>query len=45
MNGALPPSSIEVFLIWSADWRIRMRPTSVEPVKVILRTLSLEQNS
>ena len=41
MNGALPPSSNDSFLIVSALWRISMRPTSVEPVKVILRTIGL----
>src|SRR5690606_35062148 len=39
MNGALPPSSSESFLIVSADWRSRMRPTSVEPVNDTLRTV------
>ncbi len=45
MKGALPPSSIEHFSTWSAAWRSRMRPTSVEPVKVSLRTLGFSQNS
>src|SRR5690606_1413040 len=45
MKGALPPSSIEHFITWSAAWASRMRPTSVEPVKVSLRTLGWEQNS
>ena len=38
INGAFPPSSSDIFLIVSADWRMRMRPTSVEPVNVNLRT-------
>jgi hypothetical protein len=29
----------------SADWRIRTRPVSVEPVKESLRTLGLAQSS
>ena len=37
-NGALPPSSIEVFSTWSAAWAISIRPTSVEPVKLSLRS-------
>ena len=41
MKGALPPSSSESFLIVSALWRISMRPTSVEPVKLSLRTSGL----
>ena len=45
MKGALPPSSIEHFITWSAAWRSRMRPTSVEPVKVSLRTRWFSQNS
>ncbi len=45
MKAALPPSSSEIFLIVSALWRIRMRPTSVEPVKVILRTCRLSVNA
>ncbi len=40
-KAAFPPSSSEIFLIVSALWRIRIRPTSVEPVKVILRTCRL----
>src|ERR1700756_960492 len=42
MNGALPPSSSESFLIVSALCFIKVRPTSVEPVKVTLRTSGLE---
>ena len=45
MKGALPPSSIEHFSTWSAAWRSRMRPTSVEPVKVSLRISGFSQNS
>ena len=37
-NGALPPSSIEVFSMPWAACSTRMRPTSVEPVKVSLRS-------
>ena len=39
-NGALPPSSIETRWRWSADWRTRILPTSVEPVKLTLRSRS-----
>ncbi len=45
MKGALPPSSIEHFITWSAACLSRMRPTSVEPVKVSLRTAGFSQNS
>jgi len=45
MKGALPPSSIEHFITCSAACRSRMRPTSVEPVKVSLRTAWFSQNS
>src|SRR5437763_1720430 len=38
MKGALPPSSIEQLMTFSAAWASRMRPTSVEPVKESLRT-------
>ena len=41
MNGALPPSSIETFFTVRADCSISCLPTSVEPVKVILRTVGL----
>ena len=37
MNGAFPPSSIDVFNRPWAACSTRMRPTSVEPVKVSLR--------
>ncbi len=38
-NGALPPSSSEIFLIVGATCFIRRRPTSVEPVNESLRTV------
>src|SRR5258708_5003455 len=38
MNGAFPPNSRESFLTVSALCRISVRPTSVEPVNVTLRT-------
>ena len=41
MNGALPPSSMEVFLTVSAHCAISTLPTSVDPVKVSLRTIVL----
>ncbi|MNK59195.1 hypothetical protein D3C87_782950 [compost metagenome] len=41
MKGALPPSSSDSFLIVSADCFMSVRPTSVEPVKVSLRTMGL----
>ena len=45
IKGALPPNSSESFLIVSALWRIRMRPTSVEPVNESLRTMGLAHSS
>src|SRR6516165_845735 len=45
INGALPPSSIEVFLTVAAHCSISNLPTSVEPVKVNLRTIGLLVNS
>src|ERR1700751_6314161 len=45
MNGALPPSSIEVFLTVAAHCCISNLPTSVEPVKVSLRTVGFEVSS
>ena len=39
MNGALPPSSSEIFLIVGATCFISRRPTSVEPVNDSLRTV------
>ncbi|MCY1241314.1 hypothetical protein D9M72_542080 [compost metagenome] len=41
MKGALPPSSIDTFLMVDAVCAISTRPTSVEPVKVSLRTSGL----
>ena len=45
MNGALPPSSSESFLIVSADWRMRTRPVSVEPVNESFLTFALAHSS
>src|SRR6201993_1256005 len=45
MNGALPPSSIEVFFTVAAHCSISNLPTSVEPVKVNLRTVAFEVSS
>src|ERR1700740_1663733 len=45
MNGALPPSSSESFLTVPAHCCISNLPTSVEPVKVGVRTVGLEVNS
>ena len=45
MKGAFPPSSIEHFSTWSAACFSRMRPTSVDPVKVSLRISGFSQNS
>src|SRR5919202_5028592 len=45
MKGALPPSSMEVFLIVGAHCASRIRPTSVLPVKVSLRTSGLPVSS
>ena len=42
MNGALPPNSIETFFTVRADCSMSILPTSVEPVKVILRTIGFE---
>ena len=45
MNGACPPSSSDTRLICAAaPWASRL-PTSVEPVKVSLRTAGLARNS
>ena len=41
MNGALPPSSSDSFLIVGATCCISMRPTSVEPVNDSLRTVGI----
>ena len=45
MNGALPPSSSEIFLTCFAHCAIRSFPTSVEPVKPSLRTVELPVSS
>ena len=45
MKGALPPSSSEIFFTVGAACFISSRPTSVEPVKEILRTTGLAQSS
>src|SRR6476469_6706564 len=45
MNGALPPSSSETFLTVLAHCAINCLPTSVEPVKVNLRTIGLVVSS
>ena len=37
MNGALPPSSIDVRSTWFVARAINALPTEVEPVKLILR--------
>ena len=42
MNGALPPSSSESFLIVGAHCSASKRPTWVEPVNVSLRTMGFE---
>ena len=45
MNGALPPSSSDSFLMVGALCAIRMRPTAVEPVNDSLRTTGLAQST
>src|SRR5271166_5699813 len=45
MNGALPPSSSESFLTVPAHCCISNLPTSVEPVKVSLRTIGFDVSS
>src|SRR5882672_3739182 len=45
MNGALPPNSRESFLTVPAHCCISNLPTSVEPVKVNLRTIGFEVSS
>src|SRR5688572_30536512 len=45
MNGALPPSSSDTFLIVPAHCDISSLPTAVEPVKLSLRTSGLLVNS
>src|SRR5439155_6044117 len=41
MNGALPPNSSDIFFIVPAHCCISNLPTSVEPVKVNLRTIGV----
>src|SRR4028118_1763238 len=45
MKGALPPNSIEVFLMVGAHCASSTRPASVLPVKVSFRTSGLEVSS
>src|SRR6266404_3807325 len=45
MNGALPPSSSDNFLTVPAHCCISNLPTSIEPVKVNLRTIGFEVSS
>src|SRR5271167_2324862 len=45
MNGALPPNSSDNFLTVPAHCCISNLPTSVEPVKVSLRTVGFEVSS
>src|ERR1700726_2971818 len=45
MNGALPPNSSDNFLTVPAHCCISNLPTSVEPVKVSLRTIGFEVSS
>src|ERR1041385_8632498 len=45
MNGALPPSSMLVFLMVGAHCASSFAPTSVDPVKVSLRTSGLDVSS
>ena len=45
MNGALPPSSMLVFFTVGAHCASSFAPTSVDPVKVSLRTSGLEVSS
>src|SRR6266566_1967553 len=45
MNGALPPNSSDIFFIVPAHCCISNLPTSVEPVKVNLRTVGFEVSS
>ena len=41
INGALPPSSIDTFFIVSAQFRVRIFPTAVEPVNESFLTIGL----
>src|SRR5260370_14741482 len=45
MNGALPPNSSDIFFIVPAHCCISNLQTSVEPVKVSLRTIGFEVRS
>src|SRR5271166_2419284 len=45
MNGALPPNSSDSFLTVPVHYCISNFPTSVEPVKVNLRTIGFELSS
>src|SRR5438445_6985751 len=45
MNGALPPNSSDIFFIVPAHCCISNLPTSVEPVKLSLRTVGFEVSS
>src|ERR1700734_554082 len=42
MNGALPPSSRDIFLTVAAHCAMSFLPISVEPVKVSLRTVGFD---
>src|SRR5271168_895644 len=42
MNGALPPSSSDIFFTVPAHCAISFLPTSVDPVKVTLRTVGFD---
>src|SRR5687767_12607718 len=45
MNGALPPSSSDTFLMVGAHWASNVRPTSVEPVNDSFRTVGFDVSS
>src|SRR5438132_12308136 len=45
MNGALPPSSSDTFLIVAAHGAISFLPTSVEPVNESFRTVGFDVSS
>src|SRR5690606_30061610 len=45
MNGALPPSSSDIFFSVGAHCAMSFAPTSVEPVKLSLRTMGLAVSS
>ena len=42
MNGALPPSSREIFFSCGAHWAISSLPTAFEPVKPSFRTVGFD---